>query len=206
MKFVSDKFWDYWKRMRDFCVYKVLHADDPPHRLAMGIATAMFVTFTPFIGLQMVLAVFLAWLLGGNKLVGIPLVWLSNPFTIIPIYYPSYLLGCSMLGGRVVAGRWKQLGTEWRDLISDPATTWRAKIDFWWDGFVDFFLPLFLGSAVVATVVGVLSYYLSLHAIRTYRLRRWGQLMPPRLTPREEEEEKEPAIPPSQSSSGENAA
>ncbi len=186
MKIVSDKVKQYWKVAKDFCVYKVLHADDPPHRLALGIAVGMFVTLTPLIGIQMMLSVFLAWLLRANKLVGIPLVWISNPFTIIPIYYPCYRLGCAILGEPVVNEKWDQLGTEWHELLADPATTWGLKVRFWWEGLMDIVQPLCVGCLVVATLMGVLSYYLSLLAIRSYRLRRWGQLMPPKLTPVDE--------------------
>lgn len=186
MKIVSDKVKQYWKLVRDFCVYKVLHADDPPHRLALGIAVGMFVTLTPLIGFQMLISVFLAWLLRANKLVGIPLVWISNPFTIVPIYYPCYLLGCVLLGEEAVNERWDELSAAWHQLISDPATTWGAKVRFWWEGFMEFVAPLCLGCLVVGLVMGVLSYYVSLYAIRAYRLRRWGQLMPPKLTPVDE--------------------
>ncbi len=183
MKIVSDKVSQYWKRAKDFCVYRILHADDPPHRLALGIAVGMFVTFTPLIGFQMMLSVFLAWLLGANKLVGIPLVWISNPFTIIPIYYPCYRLGCVILGEKVVNSKWSHLGTEWQQLLADPATTWGVKVRFWWEGLMDFIAPLCLGCLIVGLIFGVVSYYLSLVMIRSYRLRRWGQLMPPKLTP-----------------------
>ena len=194
MKIVSDKFKLYWKRAKDFCVYRVLHADDPPHRLALGIAVGMFVTFTPLIGFQMMLSVFLAWLLRANKLVGVPLVWISNPFTIIPIYYPCYQLGCKILGEPVVNEQWHQLGTEWKELMGNPATTWRLKVEFWWEGLMDFIGPLCLGCLVVASVAGLLSYYISLYAIRSYRLRRWGQLMPPNLTPVEHSESSSPSV------------
>ena len=163
-------------------MYKVLHADDPPHRLALGIAVGMFVTMLPLIGFQMMISVFLAWILRANKLVGIPLVWISNPATAIPIYLPCYRLGCVLLGGKVDEAKW----TEWRELQADPATTWGITIKFWWEGLMDIIPPLCLGCLVVATALGVVSYYISLLAIRSYRLRRWGQLMPPKLTPVEE--------------------
>lgn len=161
---------------------KVLHADDPPHRLALGIAVGMFVTMLPLIGFQMMISVFLAWMLRANKLVGIPLVWISNPATAIPIYYPCYRLGCVLLGGKVDEAKW----IEWRELQADPTTTWGITIKFWWEGLMDIIPPLCLGCVVVASVLGVVTYYVSLLAIRSYRLRRWGQLMPPKLTPVDE--------------------
>ena len=95
----------FFRRFRDFCVYRILQANDPPHRLALGIAIGTFATFTPFIGLQMVLCIFLAWVLRAKKAVGIPIVWISNPVTIIPIYYPCYALGCMLLGTPVLTDK-----------------------------------------------------------------------------------------------------
>ena len=60
------------------------------------------------------------------------------------------------------------------------------------------------GCLIVATVAGVISYYVSLYAIRTYRLRRWGQLMPPKLTPTETVEDTQVAK--KESASGQGAA
>ena len=48
-----------------------------------AVAVAMFITFTPTVGLQMILSVFFAWLLRANKAVGIPIVWISNPATTL---------------------------------------------------------------------------------------------------------------------------
>ncbi len=182
MKFVSDNLKHYWQRGKDFCVYKVLHADDPPHRLALGIAIGMFVTFLPLMGVQMMLSFFLAWLLRANKVVGVPLVWISNPLTIIPIYYPCYVLGCKLLG---LPDEWARLKVNWQ--TAEPGVTLGNKIGLWWENLWNSLLeivgPLGLGCLIVASVAGILSYYLSLVLIRRYRLRRWGQLMPPRLTP-----------------------
>ena len=78
-----------WQRLKDFIVHKVLRLDDTPHRIALGVAIGFFVTWTPTIGIQMILVVALATLLKANKLVGVPFVWISNPFTIVPIYGPN---------------------------------------------------------------------------------------------------------------------
>ena len=43
------------RQIEHFIVYRILHADDTPHRLALGIALGVFVAWTPTVGLQMVL-------------------------------------------------------------------------------------------------------------------------------------------------------
>ena len=160
------------RRARYFIIHTVLHADDPPHRLALGIAIAMFVTFTPTIGFQMALAVFFAWLLRANKAAGIALVWLSNPVTIIPIFYFCYRIGHMIVRGERVSWRW------WAQLARPPQGWW-AGVQFYWERFMEISAPLWVGSLIVATVVGYLSYYISYYAICGYRLKKWGSLLPP---------------------------
>lgn len=53
----------YSRRSRKFFYHNVLHADDPPHRLALGAAIGVFVAFMPAVGFQMMINFFLAWLL-----------------------------------------------------------------------------------------------------------------------------------------------
>ncbi|MDP7020693.1 MAG: DUF2062 domain-containing protein [Pirellulaceae bacterium] len=161
----------FYGRARQFILHNVLHADDPPHRLALGVAIAMFVTFTPFIGVQMVLAVFLAWLFRANKAVGVPLVWISNPATIPIIYFPCYMVGCKLLGMSADASLLSSL--------AHPPAGWLERTQFYWNKVAVISSPLLLGCLVVASVVGVGSYYVTYLAIRTYRLKRLGQLMPP---------------------------
>ena len=160
------------RRIRHFIFHSVLHADDPPHRLALGIAIGVFVTFTPTVGLQMMIVVFLAWLFGANKLVGLPIVWITNPATIMPIFYTCYRLGRAILGHSGVEFDW------WAGLAARPEAWW-PRVVFYWNRFMEIAAPLWLGSMVISLILGYASYYISYYAIAGYRMRRWGQLMPP---------------------------
>jgi len=106
------------RQIRHFVFHSILHADDPPHRLALGIAIGTFVTFTPTVGLQMMIVVFLAWLFRANKVVGLPIVWISNPVTIMPIFYTCYRLGRAILGHSAIGANW------WMDAY------WKASISY----------------------------------------------------------------------------
>jgi uncharacterized protein len=183
MKFLSNKLRSYWEQIKYFCVHKILHADDPPHKLALGVAVGVFVALLPMIGIQMLLSVALAWMVRANKAIGVALVWISNPFTMVPLYYPGYWIGCKLMG--------RDPRAQWVELIQSRASfplnsletvTWESIVTTW-DNITDFAAPLFLGTFIVATSLGIASYYISLYAIRSYRLKRWGQLMPPSLTP-----------------------
>lgn len=98
-------------------MYSVLHTNDPPARLALGAAIGMFVAFTPTFGLQMVLVVFIAWLLKANKAVGLPIVWISKPATMGFIYYLCYIVGCALLGREPI---WQEFMTR----LQNPGDGW----------------------------------------------------------------------------------
>ncbi|MBW3598332.1 MAG: DUF2062 domain-containing protein [Planctomycetes bacterium] len=160
------------RRLRRFVMHSVLHADDPPHRLALGAAIGIFVTFTPTVGIQMLVAIFLAWLLRANKAIGVPLVWISNPATFVPMYYPCYVVGRLILRRPPIEPGW------WKEL-ADPPGGWSTAISFYWTKFLEIALPLWVGCLVVGLTLGYLTYHFTYRAICAYRMRRWGQLMPP---------------------------
>jgi uncharacterized protein (DUF2062 family) len=163
MKFLKRRVFRQFVRMRRFVVHNILHADDPPHRLALGLAIGWFWTFTPFIGIQMVAVIATAWLLRANKLVGLPLVWISNPATFVPIFYPCYLIGLKVLG-------WPSVGQEWwSQLGSPPESGFWAVTEFYWTRVMEIFTPLMLGCFVIGVPGGGILYVGSRVAIEKYR-------------------------------------
>jgi len=173
------------RRVRRFVLHNILHADDPPYRLALGIAIGLWVTFTPTIGFQMVLVVLLAWVLRANKLVGVPVVWLSNPVTFVPIYYPSYRLGVHLTHAPSVGQAW------WQELRTPPDGWWNM-VTFYWERLLEIMVPLTLGCLIIATLVALPSYIIVERTIRYYRLKRFGQLTPPSASEGSPKTPKEP--------------
>ncbi|MHB0959524.1 MAG: DUF2062 domain-containing protein [Pirellulaceae bacterium] len=172
---VQARFRLYIRRARAFVYHNVLHADDPPHQLALGAAIGIFILFTPTVGFQMMISLLLAWLLKANKAIGVAVVWISNPATMIPIFYPCYLVGRTMLFWEPVSNGW------WRQLAQPPPGWWPAVI-FYWSRLLEIALPLWLGGIVIGLLVAYPTYYALYYAICSYRMRRWGQLVPPSLS------------------------
>ena len=160
-------------RVRSFVYHKILHADDPPHRLALGAAIGVFIAFTPTVGFQMMINVFLSWLLKANKVIGLPIVWISNPATLVPIYYSGYVVGRNMLG-------WEAVSEGWWSRLAQPPPGWWPAIAFYWSRLMEIAVPLWLGSVVIGILLAYPTYYVLYYLVRTYRLRRWGQLWPPK--------------------------
>jgi uncharacterized protein (DUF2062 family) len=87
-----------WRSTRNFVYRRILHADDTPHRIALGAAIGMFVAFTPTMGMQTVITLAIAALFRANKVVGLPFIWITNPVSFVPIYWSCWRLGALIRG------------------------------------------------------------------------------------------------------------
>lgn len=167
-----------WQRLRELIVHSVLRLDDTPHRIALGVAIGFFVTWTPTVSVQMILVVALASVLKANKLVGVPFVWISNPLTIVPIYGPNYFIGSKLLGGRytwsaftaaVERAMEAQANLPAAEGLLDQIWYWFQVIAQWERALRPIFPPLWLGSIIVALLVGSVTYMVTYYGVVAYR-------------------------------------
>lgn len=63
---------------------------------AKGIAIGIFCAFLPM-PFEIVPAIFIAAMIGGNLPFAVAGIWISNPVTWVPLYTPCYLLGTKIL-------------------------------------------------------------------------------------------------------------
>ena len=167
------------KRLRTFVVDKILGVHDSPHRIALGVAIGIFVTWTPTIGFQMALTVALSALFRANKVVGVPLVWISNPATLW-MYIPNYLLGCRLLGetpstDMLLAALSKAFGVNESGLKERFMTV----VQTLWDVLA----PLMLGSVIIGGILGVLSYAATYKGVQVFQAKRAAAGAPPAEVP-----------------------
>ena len=156
------------RRLRYILVHHVLHADDTPHQIALGVALSMLVAFLPLVGVQMIVALALASALRANKAVCIPIVWITNPLTMGPIY-----AGCWSLGRFITGSR------DDRPLAQFMAQTEAHKglskliaPEFWSEFFnlmISLGTDLWIGSAIVGTLLAIPSYFIAKRLIVYYR-------------------------------------
>jgi hypothetical protein len=167
-----------YHRLVQFVEYRIFHVDDTPHRIALGVAIGMFVAWTPTLPFQMILAVFLATILRANKAVPVPLVWISNPFTAVPLFYGNYLVGAFLM-----RGEWGDSSAARQILAqlfspegSQADGSWRfVHSEFWvllWNAFVQFGTELWIGSVLVGLLVALASYPIAIRSVVAYRRRR----------------------------------
>jgi len=80
-------------RIRD-----VIKLKESPHRIALAFSTGVFIGMSPLLGMHTILGVTSAWLFRLNTFAIIAGVYVTNPWTIVPIYAFSIWLGAKCLG------------------------------------------------------------------------------------------------------------
>lgn len=132
----------------------IMKLDDPPHRLALAFALGVFIAFSPWIGLHILSAIFLAWIFRLSKVVVLTGSFLNNPWTIVPMYGFCLWVGVKITGSgtAVPAIAWDRVGA--RDLF---------------DFLVPYLWPFAAGTLLLGSAAAVLSYFLFRWAVTRYR-------------------------------------
>jgi uncharacterized protein (DUF2062 family) len=84
----------------------LLHLDDPPWRVALALALGVFISFTPFLGFQTLLALFAATVFRLNAAVVITGTWLNLPWFMPFVYAGALKLGAALLPDLKDLGDW----------------------------------------------------------------------------------------------------
>lgn len=127
----------------------ILSLEDSPHSIAKGTAIGMFLGLTPTVGIQMGLVMLVSLFVRFNRKAALITVYISNPFTMIPMYWANYKVGTLFFGETVSREDFEELLTyrgfdEWLQAIHAV--------------FVEVGMPLLFGSLIVATVGGLVTY------------------------------------------------
>ncbi|WP_043310052.1 DUF2062 domain-containing protein [Pseudomonas sp. ML96] len=109
------------------------------HSVARAMAAGLFAAFIPAPA-QMLIAACLAIPIRANLPISVGLVWLTNPFTMPPIFYCTYKMGSWLLGIPPM-----ELPDEltWEWISGELSIVWK---------------PFLLGSVVTGALLGALAY------------------------------------------------
>ena len=133
------------------------------HSISMGFAWGVFVAFSPFVGLQIVIVMGICFLFNYNKVAGILGVFVSNPFTFFPIYFFNYYVGNLLLG--------ELLGSnvplsKIKEVLQEPTISDLVSIGF------NTILVFSFGCLVVGIIVAFFSYFIVKILVSYYREKR----------------------------------
>jgi len=137
-----------------------------PRKLAWGMALGVFIGITPTIPFHTVMALTLAPLLRASVVAAVIGIQVGNPLTAVPIYLLSYKVGQYV----VFSGE---------ALHIPDHLTLSACLELLWRGG----LALLAGGVIIALPPAVLSYFVTLWAIKRVRRRRARELPGNRVLP-----------------------
>ena len=166
-----------WRRALDYFIHRVKRIPDTPHKIAVGIATGVFCSFTPFFGLHFFLAAFVAYIFKGNIVAALFGTFFGNPVTWPFIASFSVKLGQIILGYPVTnfetflehfveASDAAIQGV--KSLFGYGESDWALLYSF----FRELFLPYFIGGFVLGLIAALFTYFFFRPIIYAYKVTR----------------------------------
>ena len=162
-------------------VIPMLRSQTPPEFTARGALVGMAWAMTPLVGIQMYL-VFMTWA-GAKRIfkwdfslpVGLAWTWVSNVFTMFPLYYVFYLTGKLMTGTFAARTTYGAFVGLWKEAFADAGVWAALKITY--DIMVkDWGAAMMLGALPWAVFGGAFAYYWTLWYLAQRRKMREKRL------------------------------
>lgn len=141
-------------------LHKLINLQATPSKIAFSIALGVFIGLLIPMGLQTFFIIPLAMATGCNLIVAYAATLISNPVTIIPIYYLSVKIGIYFTK---INFTWNEFNT----VINNP--TYNNIIKLGGNGMIVFFTGAFLQ----AIIFSALFYFISLKTIVYLRKRKY---------------------------------
>ncbi len=143
-----------------------------PRAVAGGFAMGVFVAFTPTMGVQIFLVIFLGTILNLNRPAAILAVWITNVATMVPIYTFNYWVGSLIWEGPPVAEVYKTFGAMGSQLVKLDFWDFREQFEAMLGLSTSIVIPLLIGSLIVGIIAAAVTYLIGMSIIRTVLLKR----------------------------------
>ena len=167
-----------WRRFFVYYLKRLTRLSGTPHSIAAGVACGAAISFTPLVGLHILLGALLALIVRGNLLAVVAGTLVGNPWTFPFMWLASYEVGQYLLGGRV--GGSQPIPWSFADVAGYAAeaarqvaaagpwtTAKRLAAEARWVVW-----PMLVGSIPLGIVTGLLIYFPLARAIGFYQLAR----------------------------------
>jgi uncharacterized protein len=138
---------------------KLLGIRDTPERIAAAFSLGVFLAFCPLLGLHTLLGLGLAFVLRLSRLAVLAGVYTNTPWTLIPYYTFATWFGSLFCGSR----QFLHPGL-FRIRLADVLTA--RFLEFLMESW-GVLIPFFLGSTILAILLAIASYPVSLAILRS---------------------------------------
>ena len=173
-----------FRRLFAYSFQRVVRMPGTSASIAAGMASGVAVSFTPFVGLHLLVAALLAILFRGNVLASAIGTFFGNPWTFLFIWVSDYRIGLWLLqqsgyGEQLVVLSFQQL----TEVMTTVIKFFTFSTDVDWQQMTmsleQVFLPMAIGGMVLAVVAWLVAFVLTFYSLeiwRAHRARRMAQL------------------------------
>ena len=141
------------QRLAQYYHYRMARLTETPYAIAAGFANGVAVSFTPFIGLHLLLGALATWAMRGSMIPMLIGSLVGNPWTLPFIWVATYKLGRAMLGKTAYVSKIPGQFVI-TDLLDKP---------------VELLLPMTLGCLPFVAVSWTVSFFVIRNIIRKHR-------------------------------------
>jgi uncharacterized protein (DUF2062 family) len=153
-----------FSRLVSYLVQRIMRMPGSPYSIACGVACGAAISFTPFIGLHVILACAICVALGGNVIAALIGSAIGNPLT-----FPVFLVGASKIGNLLLANLGFDIPLQFGGTLAKSSDS------------LALFIPISVGGSVIAILVWPFFFGITYYTVIRWRaLRQKRRLTKPR--------------------------
>ncbi|MCA9069683.1 MAG: DUF2062 domain-containing protein [Planctomycetaceae bacterium] len=147
--------WNWLRQSPRTILRQIVFINDTHHSKSLGAALGVFIAMTPTVGIQSLIVILVAAITYPffyfNRTTAFASIYISNPITMVPIYWVNYKVGTWFVKGTMDRSEFAKI-LEYESFTE------------WWQTILQLFIkvgtPLMIGSFIVSTLCGVATYFL----------------------------------------------
>ena len=152
-----------WNRLLLYYKHRLVRLPDSSYRIAAGLACGAAVSFTPFIGLHVLLAIVLAYAMRANVVAALIGTIVGNPWTFPLIWTIIYWMGSIATGSGASAVLTDVIDAE--QLFFSPVQALKPVL-----------VPMIIGGVPLAVLVWWIVYWPTYQVVERYKVKRLKRL------------------------------
>jgi hypothetical protein len=170
-----------FRRLFSYLFQRVVRLPGTSASIAIGVASGVSASFTPFVGLHLIIAALLALGLRGNVLASAVGTLFGNPWTFLIIWVSNYRLGLWIMNATGYNSQFEVLN--FHQLVGFMTTviqfvTFSDSVN-WQELAVSLeqvFYPMMIGGIILAVISWFLSFLVSFYVLEMWRAHRARRL------------------------------
>ena len=124
---------------------EVIKLRESPHKVALAFATGVFIGMSPLLGLHTLLGFVVAWIFRLNPFALLAGVYITNPWTVVPIYTFSTYVGAQCLGIEQIIPK-----IDWSDITFINLMNDLEPL----------LMPFIFGTLLTGSITAIISYFI----------------------------------------------